>query len=163
MKALNPTNLMLAAIVGIIIGMSTSAVSVSLGWPLLTSPPSLILAMLGLGIISLTLTVPLVQYRRKLERYRTGSLKQRPERVNPFYAYRVLVWARASALAGAAFLGWHVGQLIWLASFAVPAASVVQNNGLGASASAALVVLAWLAERNCRAGQDSDGENEATG
>jgi hypothetical protein len=39
----------------------------------------------------------------------------------------------------------------------------VQNNGLGASASAALVVLAWLAERNCRAGQDSDGENEATG
>lgn len=163
MRALNPRGLLLAAMVGLVLGAGSSALTVSIGLPLLVSPPTLILALAGLGLISLALTLPLVRYRARLERYRAGTLKQRPGRPNPFYAYRVLLWARASAIAGAAFLGWHLGQLIWLTGFAVPAAGAVQNIGLGASASAVLVVLAFLAERNCRSGQDADGENEAVG
>lgn len=163
MRALNAGTLLLSVLVGAVLGASTSALTVSLGWPLLVSPPTLILALIGLGLISLALTIPLVRYRSGLEKYRAGSLKRRPDRPNPFYAFRVLIWARASALAGGVFLGWHLGQLLWVASFALAAEGVVQTNGLGLLASATLTVLAWLAERNCRSGQDADGENGATG
>lgn len=160
MRPLNPSGLLLSALVGLVLGVGGSALTVTLGLPLIVSPPTLIIALFGLGVISIALTIPLVRYRSQLEKFRAGSRGQRPARPNPFYAYRVLLWARASAIAGAAFLGWHLGQLVWLTGFAVPVAGVVQNNGLGASAAAALVVLAWLAERNCRSEQDSDGEGE---
>jgi hypothetical protein len=161
-RALRPSSLLLAALVGVVLGVGASALTVSLGLPLPVSPPTLILTILGLGVVAIALTIPLVRYRSQLEKFRAGSLSTRPGRPNPFYAYRVLIWARASAIAGAAFLGWHLGQLVWLSSFAVPVVGVIQNNGLGASAAAALVVLAWLAERNCRSGQDSDGGSEVS-
>jgi membrane protein implicated in regulation of membrane protease activity len=161
MRALSMSSLGAAVIAGAILGISVAALLVSLGMPLPVSTPTLILTLLGVGIIALLLTIPLVDYRRRLDRYLLGKTKDRPERVNPFYAYRVLMWARASALAGAGFLGWHIGQLVWLGSFAVLASAPVQSAGLGASASAALVILAWVAERNCRAPEDQDGESGA--
>lgn len=162
MKSLNLSNLGLAVLAGLVLGVSAAALAVSLGLALPASPPSLLLAIFGLGVIALLLTLPLISYRRKLQRYLAGQLKVRPERVNPIYAYRVLVWARASALAGAGFLGWHLGQLIYLSSFALPTATLAQSAGLGASASSALVVSAWLAEHNCRV-TDGDGSSGGRG
>jgi hypothetical protein len=109
--------------------------------------------MTGLAIYLLTL--PISGYRAKVEKLVSPA----PKRPNPFYAFRLLVLARAVMLTGAGFLGWHLGQLVWLVSFSVAPIGLVAPTLFGLGGSGLMLLGGILAELNCRLPKDPDGES----
>ena len=82
-----------------------------------------------------------------------GRIERKPGRepVNPLLVARFVVLAKASALAGAIFLGFYAGLTGWL--FVEPTNAAIQDRpaaGAGALASLALVAAALWLERSCR-------------
>jgi hypothetical protein len=94
---------------------------------------------------------PIFRYRKKAEKYESGP---RPNRPNPFYAFRVRLVSRAVALTGSLFAGWHLGQLLWLISFSVAPAALVLPTALGLLGGGSMLGGGLLAEFNCRAPRD---------
>jgi hypothetical protein len=106
-----------------------------------------------IGLAVWIASLPIAKYRKDRER---GKRVAWP---NPFYATRVLIMAKATSIASSAFLGWHAGQLLWLLSFGF-APTPVLTTSLIAIASLLAVIGGLLAEWNCRASSNSDGEAE---
>ena len=67
---------------------------------------------------------------------------------------RVLLLSKASSIAGAMFIGWHSGVLIYQLTGQVVVPGLVLQNGLGLFASSVLVVAALVTEQICRLPQD---------
>lgn len=96
--------------------------------------------------------------RRRVQQWRPGR-----ERVTPDLAVRLLVLAKASALAGAAVAGGYLGAAIaYAADLAVPFRRMSTWWCLGSAALALVVVVAalWL-ERECRT-PPIDGPDDGT-
>ncbi|MEU7615457.1 DUF3180 domain-containing protein [Micromonospora rifamycinica] len=98
-----------------------------------------------------------------LEAYAAVNTRSRIERkpgrepVNPLLVARFVVLAKASALAGAIFLGFYAGLTGWL--FAEPTNAAIEDRpaaGAGALASLALVAAALWLERSCRVPESDD-------
>lgn len=142
--------------VGAILGSSAAQFFVSIGEAFPVSPASLLLTLPICAIAGYLATLPIVRYRKKLEKFVGGELKQRPERVNPFYAFRVLILTRAIAIAGTGFFGWHLGQLFWLLAFTSAAPALSLPTGLGVLGSAAMVIAGLVGEQNCKAPKDPE-------
>lgn len=146
---------------GAILAVTLAQILVSIGRPFPASPFSLTVTLALLGPIVFGLTLPVRRYQKRLERFQDGQAP-RPARVNPFYAFRVLVLSRASALAGSGFLGWHIGLLAAVAILGVAGNSLLPNLFWGILASALLLLLSVWAEQNCRVPGDRpppDGAN----
>jgi hypothetical protein len=138
-----------------VVAFFTSRILVSNGMAIPVSPTNLIITLSGIGGLVLMLAIPIWKYKNALKQ---TSNKQRPKRVDPFYAVRVLLLAKASAIAGAVFLGWHLGVLIALATLPVSAATVVIQNTVALIASALLSVCSYIAEQICKLPEDKDPE-----
>jgi hypothetical protein len=151
MKSLPPTQLGLFLAIGLVAGLSSSQLAAGFGYSFLVSPNTLLVVLPVIAIGIYAASYPIHRYRKKTEKFEAGP---RPTRPNPFYAFRVLVIARAVALTGSLFSGWHLGQWIWLISFSVAPASLVLPTLLGLLGSAAMLGGGLLAEFNCRAPKD---------
>ncbi|MEY4714345.1 MAG: hypothetical protein RIQ37_675 [Actinomycetota bacterium] len=141
-------------VLGIILGTSTSQLLVSTGEAFPLSPVSLSITLFVCAVLGYSFTIPILRYRKKIDRFAKGEIKDRPARVNPFIAFRILVFARSVAIAGAGFLGWHLGQLIWLFAFSVAASGLVLQTIFGAIGGAAMLVAGLLGEQNCKTPED---------
>jgi len=137
---------------GLVLGVSAGEVLVGFGNPFPTSPASLALTLLVTAIGVYAASWPIARYRKHRER---GDLVKRP---NPFVAVRILAFARASVITGAGFFGWHLGLIVWLWLFGSLIENLVLPTVMGAASSLALLGASYLAELNCRAPKDSDGE-----
>jgi hypothetical protein len=88
-----------------------------------------------------------------------------PRPVNPLYAARVLALAQAAALAGAAFVGWYVAQILLL----VPDADIPSQRqqilvlGLLALAAAGIAGIGLLVQRWCRLDEPDPRQDERLG
>ena len=151
---LKPTIILYWALAGIVLGLSVSQFASATGSAFLASQPSLILTLALIGITIYLLTLPILRYRIKLEK----NEKKQPKRPNPFYAFRLLVLSRAITLTGSGFIGWHLGQLIWLISFSVSPIGLVAPTLFGVGGSLFMLIGGLLAESNCRLPKDPDGE-----
>lgn len=151
MKNLPPTQLLIFMAVGLVSGLSSSQLATSFGYSFLVSPASLLIVLPVIAIGIYLASYPIYRYRKKAEKYETGP---RPTRPNPFFAFRVLLVARAVALTGSLFAGWHAGQLLWLISFSVAPAGLVLPTVLGLLGSASMLGGGLLGEYNCRAPRD---------
>ena len=151
MKNLPPTQLIMFMAVGLVSGLSSSQLATSFGYSFLVSPASLLIVLPVIAIGIYLASYPIYRYRKKAEKYETGP---RPTRPNPFFAFRVLLVARAVALTGSLFAGWHLGQLLWLISFSVAPAGLVLPTVLGLLGSASMLGGGLLGEYNCRAPRD---------
>lgn len=161
MKPIRPLNLITAAVLAAVAGFLFTQSSIANGFAFISTHPSLVLTLPITAVISLVLTRPLIRYRKQLEKYLAGELKQRPARVNPFYAVRVLALSKAVATAGAIFTGWHLGLILYW-SLVNPANFWVLNL-LGTLGGIMMVGAGILGERNCRAsGGDFDNEEGAS-
>ncbi|WP_372444032.1 DUF3180 domain-containing protein [Micromonospora antibiotica] len=92
-----------------------------------------------------------------------GRIERKPGRepVNPLLVARFVVLAKASALAGAIFLGFYVGLTGWL--FVEPTNAAIEDRpaaGAGALASLALVAAALWLERSCRVPESDDDADD---
>jgi cytochrome c oxidase assembly factor CtaG len=111
-----------------------------------------LITLAAISAVLLVLSIPIWRYRSALKQ----KSAQRPKRVDPFYAVRVLLLAKASALAGVLFASWHLGVVIFTLSGAVVVQSLVLQNSFGFIASVMLIVAALITEQICRLPQDAD-------
>lgn len=127
------------------------------------APLNLILTFLAIAIILAIFAAPMFRYRRELEAQRKNSSAPRPKRLNPFYAVRLVMLAKATAIAGALFAGWQLGVIWFQISSPVTPGSVWQNFA-ALVATIIMVVTALVIERICRITGDAGdaGDAEAT-
>ena len=130
-------------------------ISVANGLALPVSPSNLIITLTGISALVLILTIPIWKYKKLLKQ---ASTSQRPKRVDPFYAVRVVLLAKASAIAGAVFTGWHLGVLIAQATLPVGATALIVQNAVAFVASVILSVSGLVAEQICKLPEDKDPE-----
>jgi MFS family permease len=88
-----------------------------------------------------------------------------PRPVSPLYAARVLAMAQAAALAGAAFVGWYVAQILLL----FPDADIPSQQqqilvlGVLALAAAGIAAIGLLVQRWCRLDEPDPRQDERLG
>jgi hypothetical protein len=116
------------------------------------SPANLLITLASISAVLLVLSIPIWRYRSALKQ----KSSQRPKRVDPFYAVRVLLLAKASSLAGVLFASWHLGVVIFSLSGAVVVQNLVLQNSFGFIASVMLIVAALITEQICRLPQDQE-------
>ena len=149
MKPTRILNLLAVALLLLIAGYLIASTLVSRGLPVPVSPNTLLITLAAIATVLLLLSIPIWRYRSALKTATT-----RPKRVDPFYAVRVLLLSKASSIAGAMFIGWHSGVLIYQLTGQVVVPGLILQNGLGIFASAVLVVAALVTEQICRLPQD---------
>ena len=111
------------------------------------SPTNLLVTLAAIAVILLALTIPIWRYKASLTQYTKGP---RPKRVDPFYAVRVVLLAKASAITGSGFVGWHSGAMIAQLSLPVSFTAALLQNSFGLVASVVLTVAAIVSEQICR-------------
>lgn len=115
----------------------------------------------SIAAILLLLALPVWRYRRALKQLAEKPSAPRPKRVDPFYAVRLLLLAKASSISATAFLGWHVGVMIAQVLSPVVAVGSVLQNAWGVVGSILLLVAALLVEWICRTPEDGDASKLA--
>ena len=120
---------------------------VSNGMAVPESPTNLLVTLAAIAVILLALCVPIWRYKASLTQYTKGP---RPKRLDPFYAVRVLLLAKASAITGSGFVGWHLGAMIAQLSLPVSFTAALVQNSFGLVASVVLTVAAIVSEQICR-------------
>ncbi len=152
---LKPSVVVYWFLAGLVLGITVSQFASATGSAFMVSNASLSITLGSIGIGIYILTWPILRYRLKIEK----QVKPQPKRPNPFYAFRLLVLSRAITLTGAGFIGWHLGQLVWLFSFSVAPQGLVAPTLLGLGGSALMLLGGLAAEYNCRLPKDPDGES----
>lgn len=144
-----PLPLVLLALVGFALAFATDLALAMRGEPVLVPPLSLAVGLMLIAALLVALAWP-VRAAAKGER-----------RIDPFYATRVVVLAKASALAGALLLGGAGGILTYLLSRAVvPIGSTLTAAGTLVAA-VILLIAALVAEHFCALPPDDDEQQEA--
>ncbi|CAB4632606.1 unannotated protein [freshwater metagenome] len=156
MKPTKISFLLLIAASAALTGFFGATVLVGRGFQVPVSPANLLITLGAIATVLLGLSIPIWRYRNALK----AAGPKRPKRVDPFYAVRVLLLAKASAIAGALFAGWHIGVVIFQLSGAVVAQTLVLQNILGIIASVVLVIAAFVTEQICRLPQDENPDSD---
>jgi D-alanyl-lipoteichoic acid acyltransferase DltB (MBOAT superfamily) len=121
---------------------------------------SLIITLPLIAILLVLFALPMIRaYRSSGKTKLAAAAKSAKTRtlINPFYAVRVVLLAKAIAIAGAIFFGWQLG-LVWL-QFSAPVITAAIWYNLAALIGALLMLIAgWIIERVCRIRDDSNGE-----
>jgi len=141
-------SLVLVVVTGVtVLSFLAVRLMVSNGMAVPVSPTNLIVTLAAIALILLGLSVPIWRYKASLTQYTKGP---RPKRVDPFYAVRVVLLAKASAITGSGFVGWHLGAMIAQLSLPVSFTAALVQNSFGLVASVVLTVAAIVAEQICR-------------
>lgn len=133
-------------------GAGQLATGFGLGFPATDAFLATSLIAIGIGIYGATF--PIFRYRNQLEKAQQQVVK----RPDPLLSFRLLVLARAVMITGLGFLGWHIGQLIWLWLFSISPTGLVLPTLVGVGASLLMYLGGLGAEYNCRLPKDPDGE-----
>lgn len=149
MKRTRVSTLILAAVIGgAVIAMSNQALATN-GRPVISLPLTLGIALAVIGGIIVTTAVPILRMTRSTS----------APRVDPFYATRIVMLAKACAITGALGVGVGAGALAYtLTRSAIPVGSVAQAivTIVGAGV---LLAGGLVAEHMCRI-PPSDDDNE---
>lgn len=141
---------------GVVVGAMAAQISTGFGLAFPATDSFMASALVIIGLACYAVTFPIYRYRRRVERS-VGVSVQRPD---PIRSFRLLVLSRAVIITALGFLGWHIGQLIWLWVFAGAPAGLVTPTSMGAVCSVLMYLGGLGAEFNCRAPKDSDGESK---
>jgi hypothetical protein len=129
---------------------------VTRGFAVPVSPINLPITLLSVGIALGFLAIPMARYRKALKEA-TKNVK----RVPPLYAFRVVVLAKATSIAGSLFLGWHLGVL--LVQLTLPTITpAIGFSILGAAAALVTTVIAVVVEYLFRIPPDLNDTIEGT-
>jgi hypothetical protein len=103
----------------------------------------------AIAILELVFAWPVLRYSRQLKKFTEGA--ERPKRVDPFYATKVLALAKATSIAGALFLGAALGLVFMQLGAPVVPDSIALNF-------VALIAVAVYIERSCKIKDDGDAK-----
>jgi hypothetical protein len=148
-----PGVLLIAAVIGLVVGFGVDQLLVASGRPTFTPMITLPVVLVGLGVIVLALAIPL--YRA------TRGHSKAP--VNPFRAVRIAMLAKASSIVGAALGGAGLGLLLYVLSRPTEHDPAVVTMLVATAVCGALLIVAGLiAEHLCTIRKDdNDPEGSA--
>ena len=115
---------------------------------------TVLITLPSIAIIELVIAIPVFKYRSELQKFATSGV--RPKLLDPFYAMRVVVLAKATSIAGALFLGTAIGLVFMQLSQPVIADSIWRNLA-ALDESVVLISVAIFIEKSCKL--PDDGEN----
>jgi hypothetical protein len=149
-KRSSPFTLILLAVLGGVVGAFLETALTVGGRPIIIPPLTLAIALAAIGGIVVSLAVPI----RRLTRGKTKGP------IDPFYATRVLMLAKACALCGALLTGFGIGIAIYLLS-----RSILQVNSLGLAiatviGSGVLLAAGLIAEHMCTIPPGDDDDDD---
>lgn len=143
---------------------------VSGGGSIPISPWNIIFTLPAIAVVLILMAIPMFKYRAALRAVRKANaagteitLAQRPKRVNPFYAVRLVLLAKSIAISGAIFAGWYLG-VVWLQLTQPVIPTSTLQNALGLVGAVLMTVCAIVVERICRITDDiSDASTNGIG
>ena len=147
------------AVATAILAWGLSELLVRLGNQLPVSTTNLLVTLPVIAIVLVLLALPIFRYRAAIKEAlaKPADSKRAPiKRVDPFYALRVAMLAKAASIAGAIFAGWHAGVLIAVLGSPQIASNGVWRSSIGLLASTGLTVCGVIVERACKVPPDAD-------
>lgn len=140
--------------------------AVSNGWQVPVANLNLIFVLPIIGLIVLGMAWPIIRYRRAVRDLTKATAEgnpglKRPKRVDPFYAVRVLMLAKAISIAGAIFIGWHLGALAVQAGLPVITTTIWFNFAAMIGA-LVMAICGVITELICRIRQDGSADLPGT-
>lgn len=151
MKHTKPSTLLIFAVIGVVGGWFLDAALAATGEPVVVPPYSLAVVLAILAVLVVVAAVPV----RRAVKEGTRA------RVDPFYAMRVVVLAKASALTASLLAGGCIGILTYLLSRPVVPSPGGPLMSLAATGGAiALLVGGLIAERMCTVPPEDDDDKK---
>lgn len=138
---------------GAVIGWFLELSLVASGSPAIIPPVTLGIALALIGVVIVLLALPIYRVVRKLP----GA------EVDPFYATRIVLLAKASSMSGALVAGLSASVLVFLLTRSVmPAAGSVSMSVVTVIGSVVLLAGGLIAEKMCTLPPEDDGTKEQT-
>jgi hypothetical protein len=125
------------------------------------SPLNIIITLPLIGIILTLMAIPIFKYRKALLARAKAASASRPLPLNPFYAVRILLLAKAISISGAIFIGWHIG-VVWLQLSSPIIPSSTLQNAIALIGAILMTVCAVVVERVCRVIDDGSSSDANT-
>ena len=119
---------------------------------------TVLITLPSIAIIELAIAIPIFKYRSELQKFATSGV--RPKRLDPFYAMRVVVLAKATSIAGALFLVTAIGLVFMQLSQPVIADSIWRNL-VALVESVVLIAVALFIEKACKLPDDGENSGKA--
>lgn len=149
MKRTAPVTLIVVAVVGVGAGILLQSVLAAMSQPKLRPEYTLAVTVVLIGIAAVALAIPV----------RRATRGNPAHRVDPFYATRVVVLAKASSVAGALLTGLGGGLLLELVVRAAePGADLFLRAASVAGGGALLLAGGLVAEWLCTVPKDADDD-----
>ncbi len=133
------TTILILVLVGAVIGWLIETILTGTGHATLVPPLTLPIALLAIGIILVLLAVPI----------RRATRTTKTVHVDPFHAMRIVLLAKAGALAGALLAGLAIGIVLYLLSRKVLPVGSVWLAAASAFGGALLLAGGLYAEHLC--------------
>ena len=119
------------------------------GWDLPPLPWTAVVGMICLAVAVLLAGLPVRRWKRG----------ERDRVLDPLYAARIVVLAKAAAYGGAALTGWYASQALVVLPDVIGARAVHLALAVGGTAAAvSIVVSGFIVQRWCRVRSDDDDE-----
>lgn len=147
MKPTRALPLVVVAGVGMVAGWLAELMLVGSGRPSLVPPITLGVALGLIGVLVVLAALPVYRVVRRV----AGA------RVDPFYATRIVLLAKASSLTGAILSGVALAVLVFLLTRSVVAASSIGMAVVTVVGAAMLLVGGLVAEKMCTLPPEDDG------
>lgn len=159
MKPISVIGVISWLLISALAGFGYSNWAIANGFHIPVSGISLSISVAVVAIILLVLVFPIWKYKRNLKEIlqaKDATQVKKALPVDPFYAVRVLLLAKAASVTAALFIGWHSGVLT--KQFLSP---VIANEAIGPNLSAAiasllLLAVAFIVVEICKLPDDGD-------
>jgi len=159
MKSLGVLSVLVWSIASGITGYFYSSWATANGYHVPVSGVSLSISIFLATIILLAMAWPIYRYKRQLKKVLEANANQqvaKPLPVDPFYAVKVLLLARATGITAAIFFGWHVGVIIRQLTTTVIVRENVTPNIVAGIASLVLLAAAFIVIEICKLPNDAN-------
>lgn len=145
--------MLIAAIIGGAAGALVQTALAANGKPIISLPITLAIALAVIGGIVITLAVPI----RRMTRATTAP------RVDPFYATRIVMLAKACAVTGSLLAGFGVGILAYLLTRSVVGVGSLTQAIAAIVGAGVLLTGGLIAEQMCRIPPTDDDKPSGDG
>lgn len=153
MKRTRVTTLIVVTVLGAAVGGITEQALAANGLPIIALPVTLGIALAVIGGIVVTMAMPI----RRMTRATNAP------RVDPFYATRIVMLAKACAITGALAVGVGAGVLVYLLTRSVIGVGSVAQVVVTIIGAGVLLAGGLLAEHMCRIPPDDDDNDPGKG
>jgi ABC-type spermidine/putrescine transport system permease subunit II len=165
MKSLGVVSVLVWSIASGITGFAYSSWATANGFHIPVSGISLSISIFLATVILLAMAWPIYRYKRQLKKALEANANQpmaKPLPVDPFYAVKVLLLARATGITAAIFFGWHIGVIIKQLTTTVIVRENVTPNIVAGISSLLLLAAAFIVIEICKLPHDANRDGAVT-